>query len=177
MFKDPIISSSYRFNESPASVTDLVVTDSDGRDVIDASTNSVSADQSTEVRADATLTVSDDTGDAAAVTDLGTVARTVLPGTSAVTSVAIGTDGSSPSQSDSALGSEQLSKDGIRSSVGSEARVAALAFRSEPSGQPYDFVELALKNTDGDIVTRVVFDPEPKDDRVQLRYRGGIDIR
>jgi len=177
MTQERIARASYRFNESPASVTAVTITDTAGRDAVDETVSSVTADQSLEVRSDAILTFSDDTGDSAAVTKLATVADALTPGTSAVESVAVGTDDTNPSQSDSSLGAAKLSKTGSRSSVGSEARVAAIAFRDEPSGQPYDLVELALQDTTGDTVTRVVFGAETKDDRVELRYRGGIDIR
>jgi len=170
--------SSYRFNESPDSITTPELQDSAGRTMLTASLGGVSADETVEARADFSLTFSDASGSDAAITDLGTIVDALADnGDTRLQSLAVGTDSTSPTQSDTGLGDQKLEKDAQQSAVGSVARLSIIAFRSEPGSQPHDFVELALFDDTDTQIARLVFGAETKDDRIRLRVRGGIDIQ
>ncbi|AFH22013.1 hypothetical protein OSG_eHP14_00165 [environmental Halophage eHP-14] len=169
--------SSFRFSESPDSVTSPELRDNQGRTVASASLSGVSADENTEVRCDVSLAFSDNSGTNAAVTDLATVTDALDDaGDTRIGGIALGTDDTTPSQSDSSLGTEVLRKPGDRSAVGSSAVVEIVAIREEPTSQPHDIVELGILNQSQNLVSRLTFSAETKDDRIRLRARGAIDI-
>lgn len=177
MTETTILRSGYRFNESPDSVTSAAIDDDQGRTMIDASVSSVAADSQTEVRADATLTFSDDSGANAAVPTLSTVADSLVPGvTSRLEKLAIGTDATQPSSSDSGLGNPVLTKVAKLSAEGSVAIARSVAFETEPGTQPHDIVEAAVLDDNDDPVTRTTFSAETKDSETRLRLSGGVDI-
>jgi hypothetical protein len=65
----------------------------------------------------------------------------------------------------------------VQTAGGSTAALRTVADRPEPQSQPHDIVELGLLNDVDELVARLVFDAERKDDRVRLALRGGVDIR
>jgi len=136
---------------------------------------SAGANQDVEYRVDVTLSFSaaPRSGDEA-VLSLAPISEAIRDSETVLAGIALGTDGSSPSASDTGLGNEEFRTDGDANAIGPPCNLTAILFRSEPSSQPVDFEELSVLDSDGNEVTRSVFSPERKDSRVRLRARSGI---
>lgn len=132
-----------------------------------------------EVKVEIDVTLSPSTTSSAAVTDLDTV--TDLLATEATTGgikwLALGTDGTAPTQSDTSLGAEEVRKEVSHDVVGGRLVVGTEVFRDEPSDQPHDLEELGAIADDGTLVWRRTFGTEQKDDRVRLEVRDGLTSR
>lgn len=170
--------SSFRFDGTPATVDSVTLADNTARTVVSTSVSDVAADSQREIRVDISLTFTADTSDSAAVTDIATAADAIRRTADAqLHDVALGTDSSQPAQSDSGLGSEVVRKGSRRVTIGSRSRAQTIIPQGEPGTQPHDITELGVYSQAGDLVLRVVFGAETKDDRIRLRAAGGIDIR
>jgi hypothetical protein len=167
--------SSWRFDKTPETVSTGELQATDNRVLASGSfTTPVSQDQ--EVRLDVSLTfTAAPQSDREAVTDVATVAESIRTTDSVeLIEIALGTDGTNPDSTDTALGNEVIRKSTTRSRSGTAAILQTSVFRNEPGTQPHDIREFALVDQDGDIVTRVVFAVQSKDDRIRLRARSGI---
>lgn len=169
---------SFRFNESPDTVSSADLRTDDGRIIAEGSVTGVAADAQTEVRVDVTLAVSDDSrSDSESVSGLDVVADALRGDQPTLAEVALGTGTSAPSTGDTALDSETIRKSAAGQSQGPQAVAQTILFRGEPGTQPVEFTELGVVASDGSLVTRVVFASQEKDDRIRLRARNGLAIR
>lgn len=168
---------SVRFHQAPNPVTTVRIEDQFTRDFVDE-TVSVAASKQEEVRVDATLTFSGvSRSSSEAVTDIRAVAQTLREADGqTIATLALGTDATSPTASDTSLGNEQIRKNAQTNRRGTNCAAETVIFRGEPTGQPYDFVEIGLFDDSARLMMRSVFDPTTKDDQIRLAPRTGFQI-
>jgi hypothetical protein len=143
--------------------------------------SAVALDDSVELRVDLTATVSGDTGTNKTVTSEGEAAIADSIQTQGTTvglaDIAWGTGSPTVDPSTSSLANEVLRKDAARSLDLETIEVSAPQFEFEPGGQPYDYTEAAVIDSQGRVVWVVDFsgDPYPKDE--QTRFTTSVGFR
>jgi len=153
---------------------------SDGGDLLArVVTDPITVSEDEELRADITLTVTGSgVGDSEFTNDGEAVVADAIrsPGTVVgIAELALGTDDTSPSKSDSALGGEVLSKDTLRekSNESIEATIRVLA--SEPSSQPVTLREIGAKDNNGNLLWRAIYEDRDKDE--SYGFDAGVGFR
>lgn len=171
---------SFRFGETPATISTADVRTDDSRVIVEGSVT-VSAGVQKEARIDATLSFADASRtNQEAVTGVDVVADAIRPttaNTTTIAEIALGSDDSNPTTGDTSLVAQEITKDAQALSQGPIAVGQTVIFRSEPGSQPVDFEEIAVVDSNGDLLTRVVFAKQTKDDKLRLRARNGVQIR
>lgn len=172
---------SFRFNQAPDPVTSGDLRTESGSIIAEGTVSDVAAGSQKEVRVDVILVFSDASRtDSESVTGADTVSdaiRTPTASTVTLADIALGTDDTKPTTSDTSLGNKTIQKDARAEAQGSRAVADTVLFRGEPGSQPVDLTELAVVDSNGDLVTRVVFAAQTKDDRLRLRVENGVVIR
>lgn len=168
---------SYRFDGTPDTVSTVILRTGDGRDIATGDVD-VTAGSDVELRCDVTLTFSDDSRtDSEAVTDLSLLGKTLRLGSAgSIDSLAVGTDGTDPSTTDTSLGSKEVERSATLIRRGADILVETTVFRSEPSGQPVDIKELGVKDDSNNLMLRATFSAVAKDNRIRLEPRSGLQI-
>lgn len=172
---------SLRFDESPDTVSTADLRTQDGRVIADGSVT-VAVDDQTEARVDVTLTfTAAERTDSERITNLSTIAGAIRAADEdlRLAKIAVGTDDTKPTSSDTSLGSEEVRRQAATSRSGLSAIAQTQIFSGEPTGAsfPIDLFELGVFDPNGDLVLRVVFAGETKRERVKLRARSGIRLR
>lgn len=163
----------------PGSVATVDVADQDDSVLLEASSIGVDPAIDEEIKVEVAVTLSPSATSSVAVTGLDTITDLLASeaDVGGIKWLALGTDGSSPSQSDTGLGTEEIRKEVSHDTGGGLLAVATEVFRSEPADQPHDFAELGAIAADGTLVWRRTFGTERKDDRIRLAVRDGFDPR
>jgi hypothetical protein len=168
----------FRFNEFGDVINELGLWTPDDKFVCRLTTGNVDPTASDEIKIEITVTVSISSRSNVAVTDATAISNSLgSPLTSVgLNEIAIGTDNTDPTTSDTALGNEV-----IRKNVDHEASAASVTpwtviFRSQPSTQPHDITELGVIDGTGTLVWRSVFGAETKDDRTRMRPQATLTI-
>jgi len=144
--------------------------------------SAVTLGRSEELRVDLTATISGSTGTNKTVTSDGeaAIADSIQTQGSPVglAEIAWGTGSPTIDPSTSALANEVFRKDAARSLDLETIEVSAPQFEFEPSGQPYDYTEMAVVDNQGRVVWLVDFtgDPYPKDNQTQFTTTVGFRI-
>lgn len=142
----------------------------------------VAVGRSEEVRVDLTATIAGDTdanetvtseGEAAIADSIRTQGTTV-----GLAEIAWGTGSPTIDPSTTALANEAFRKGAARSLGLETIEVSAPQFEFEPSGQPYDYTEVAVVDNQGRVVWLVDFtgDPYPKDENTRFTTSVGFRI-
>lgn len=127
-----------------------------------------------ELRTEVSFTVSAGGGGESALTTAGrtTVADAIKTGSASASlkELAWGTDGTAPTTSDTALGTEIIRKGADHDLADEQVTAFAPLFEFEPEPeQPVDFQEIGIFDGDGDLFWRVAFEPVAKTEDVLLR--------
>jgi len=144
--------------------------------------SAVTLGRSEELRVDLTATISGSTGTNKTVTNDGEAAIADSIQTQGTTvglaEIAWGTGTPTIDPSTTALANGVFKKDAARSLDLETIEVSAPQFEFEPSGQPYDYTEMAVVDNQGRVVWLVDFtsDPYPKDEQTQFATSVGFRI-
>lgn len=175
--------SHYLFSEDGDGQVDLQewgLEDGEGRLMARATTSAtVTTSSAEELRVDISATVRGTGAGNAVVTDDGeaAVADSIQNEGSTVglAEIAWGTGSPTLDKSAASLGNEVFRKEASRNLGLESVQVSAPQFEPEPSGQPYDYTEAAVFDSEGRVVWVVGFDVRPKDE--QARFTTNIGFR
>lgn len=168
----------WRFSDVRETIRELGIYDDEADLLTRLTTADVTLDDRSELRAEFELTYSHSASGQAAVTEMATIAHALATpvDTVGINEIALGTDDTPPSTGDTALENAVISKTAAADVQRSAVVPWTIVTRSEPSTQPHEIVELGAINQAGDLVWRVVFGAETKDDRVRLRPRSPLQF-
>jgi len=129
-----------------------------------------------EVRVAIDCAITTDPTGSVAVTDLDTLTDAVAYDreTVGIKEIALGTDDTDPTTSDTALGNEVVRKEAGTEVQGPRLRATASVFRSEPDTSSYEITELGVFDASGTMVWRRTFEPQTKDKRTRLNVTDGL---
>jgi hypothetical protein len=168
----------FRFNEFGDTIEELGLWTPDNKLVCRLTTESVDPAASEEIKIAVELTLSTSSSSNAAVTNTTAISDSLgSPSTSVgLEKIAIGTDSTNPTSSDTALGNEVIRKNTDHEASAASVTPWTIIFRPEPSTQPHDITELGVIDGDGTLVWRSVFGAETKDDRTRMRPQATLTI-
>lgn len=168
----------WRFSDVRETIRELGLYDDEADLLARLTTADVTLEDRSELRAEFELSYSHSASGQAAVTTMATIAHALATPAEAVgiNEIALGTDDTAPSTNDTALGNQVITKTAAADVQRSSVVPWTLVTRSEPDTQPHEIVELGAIDQAGDLVWRVVFGSETKDDRVRLRPRSPLQF-
>lgn len=142
-------------------------------------TGGVDPTASEELKLEVEITVTPDTGSAVAVTDATAISNALAspPSTVGLDAIALGTDGTDPTTSDTTLGNAVVQKSADHETGAASVTPWTIVFRSEPSTQPHDIREIGVFDETGTLAWRAVFAAETKNARTRMRPQAALRIQ